>query len=284
MTNELQLPRDRALACPYTADNRLASGFTLVELLVVIAVIAILAALLLPGLSRAKNEAVLTSCLNNQRQQLIAFTIYANESKDYFPVDTGAYQAWDLQQEAGNMLVAAGATYKVWFDPGEKWYYTDRDNLTFWTNQSVMYDTETKALRHVGYALTLPQIAEYTEDDGNAFGCATNVNQKLNATFVTYNGKNVPIVPSSRVLEACVTITSPGNLSANLTTKERYQWTHLPHSLDPDVPGTKPLISAHLQPNNLPAGSKVGMLDGHVEWRTFQQFIPRCGGSPCFYF
>jgi len=284
MTNELLLQHSRALVCPRSTQDRRPSAFTLIELLVVIAIIAILAALLLPGLSRAKNQAVLTSCANNERQQLLAFTIYANENKEFFPIDTGAYQAWDLQQEAGNMLVASGATYKVWFDPGEAWYYTDKDNLTFWTNQSVMYDTDTKALRHVGYTLTLSPIAEYTEDDGNAFACATNVNKKLNATFLTYNGKNLPIIPSARVLDACVSITTPGSLSSTLSIKNHYQWTRLSHSLDPDVPGTKPLISAHLLPNNLPAGGKMGMLDGHVEWRAFPQFIPRSGGSPTFYF
>ena len=284
MTNEL-LPRHvRERFRAGGAEDRAARGFTLIELLVVIAIIAILAALLLPGLGRAKDQAVVTSCANNLRQQLVAFTIYANENKDFFPIDTGAYQAWDLQQLAGNLLVAAGAPYKVWFDPGEAWHYTDSDNLSFWTNQSVMYDGETQALRHVGYTLTLAAIAEYTEDDGNVYACATNLNAKLSAASVALNGKNLPILPSSRVLDACVTITSGGNLSANLTTKEHYPWTNLPHSLDPDVPGTKPLTSAHLLPNRLPSGGNMGMLDGHVEWRRFQDFIPRSGGSPCFYF
>jgi prepilin-type N-terminal cleavage/methylation domain-containing protein/prepilin-type processing-associated H-X9-DG protein len=75
----------RVLLGRISAVPRKQSGFTLIELLVVIAVIAILAAMLLPALSKAKQAGLETVCRNNNKQLVLAWNLYLGDNSDRMP-------------------------------------------------------------------------------------------------------------------------------------------------------------------------------------------------------
>ncbi len=82
---------------------RFNKGFTLIELLVVIAIIGILAGILLPVLSRARESARKTQCMSNIKQIGMGLIMYANENNEDFPSDT-AYSGGSPAMRGLNIL------------------------------------------------------------------------------------------------------------------------------------------------------------------------------------
>jgi prepilin-type N-terminal cleavage/methylation domain-containing protein/prepilin-type processing-associated H-X9-DG protein len=106
------------------ANKRQYRGFTLIELLVVIAIIAILAALLLPALSKARDKAQGIFCVNNTRQLELICQLYADDHETYLPYNLGMVgsslrtninwvnnvMTWDLSADNTNPITITAAS------------------------------------------------------------------------------------------------------------------------------------------------------------------------------
>ncbi|MEO7300453.1 MAG: type II secretion system protein [Verrucomicrobiota bacterium] len=113
------MPKAQAIQSPVYArlPHPRFAGFTLVELLVVVAIVSLLASLLLPALSRAKERGRRAVCLSNLSQVAKACTIYALDNNDrYFPARDSVVQlALDpLQEKAASV---AGLMGRIWTCP-----------------------------------------------------------------------------------------------------------------------------------------------------------------------
>jgi prepilin-type N-terminal cleavage/methylation domain-containing protein/prepilin-type processing-associated H-X9-DG protein len=75
----------RVIRTSMCASGQRAAAFTLIELLVVIGIISILASMLLPAVSRAKDSAKRIACLNQERQLALALHMYADDNGGFFP-------------------------------------------------------------------------------------------------------------------------------------------------------------------------------------------------------
>lgn len=142
--------RTHSLPVPCSHPTRtIRRPFTLIELLVVIAILAILAAMLLPALSKAREQARWVSCLSNQRQLSLTFLLYASDYDDYLPCldnmkgsGVNSYGAavgvknWldeVVRQYLGSAAAASSEPSKVLFCPDEP----DRADIT--TNYGLNY-------------------------------------------------------------------------------------------------------------------------------------------------
>jgi prepilin-type N-terminal cleavage/methylation domain-containing protein/prepilin-type processing-associated H-X9-DG protein len=128
-----------------------APGFTLIELLVVIAIIAILAAMLLPALSKAKSRAQSILCMNNTKQLMLAWQMYNGDNNDRIVM---SFHGGDAQGGA----IASDPTKAPWVVGWLDWSAsTDNTNIAFLTDEK--------------YA----RLGKYVGKNKNIFKCPADV-------------------------------------------------------------------------------------------------------------
>src|SRR5258706_129300 len=107
-------------------------GFTLVELLVVIGIIALLVAILLPALSKSREMARRAACLSNLRQVHMAFVLYAADNHDQVPLvnrtPSRQYTSMMSSTTAGNRWVLFGLLYSARYAENPRIFFCPSEN------------------------------------------------------------------------------------------------------------------------------------------------------------
>ena len=153
------------------ADGKTIRVFTLIELLVVVAIIAILAAMLLPALNRARDRAKSISCINNLKQLGQIWLMYVNDHNDQLPTTP------EMQKMAPNLTVQLrGLPYALWdYTKGvQAFYICPASKRGFWLDAN--YNLP---LSRVGYSQTVMNAKWYCVSYGYRPLLCRNMNSSV---------------------------------------------------------------------------------------------------------
>lgn len=216
---------------------RIHRAFTLTELLVVIAVVAVLISLLMPALASARRQALNAECLNNLRTLGLAMDSYAIQNNNRLPTagptDAYTWWPWDIPNDIVTLIMAEGPTEETFFCPMQL------DQMQYWS-QSTTYHTS------------------------NYFFYTYRSNQSLNA---------LPLPGQTKCMKSRFTDNDGIPDDLELASDAVMSTDDTSNPSGNNFAGIA--LTNHLTTELAPLGGNVLMLDGHVEWRPFAAMAVR---------
>ncbi|MHC4557018.1 MAG: type II secretion system protein [Planctomycetota bacterium] len=249
-------------------------GFTLIELLVVIAIIAILMAVLMPALSRVREQANRSACASNIRQHLLGLIMYADENDNKFPSAAG-FWLWDMDRDIVRQLmlnIGLKPTRRDEDTPVQDVFYCP-SNLTHKRSRDRCWDYHHPDGSRAGYRVTGyfwilearnaqgTNVRPEIEGSGNKeWAGTTNMKRAAEAELVIDVTLSDPTFPQQEYPD--------GNFAQIIAGSGQGEYTGYYDT------------TSHLRSERQGAGGNMGFVDGHVSWRHFKEMESRYLTTP----
>lgn len=252
--------------------RRTRSAFTLIEVLVVVAIIALLVGVLLPSLSRARHQGRRTLCKSNLHQLGIVWNMYAQVSRGQYPssINYGNFGNWQLLPKSqrdtfdrGNYGVKGGVAF---YCPYSRSMFGKSRAEEDWKQARLDTDPPTPTY-YIGYVLWSfhPSVAQMVSD-------YENIDAQRRASG------NTPLWDHITSIKPLRTNSEKREVKRPLLFDE-VSWYRPGGQYARNMGGTGYAYAAHIESGEVPAGSNALYGDAHVEWRIYSKKSPTNRGA-----
>jgi prepilin-type N-terminal cleavage/methylation domain-containing protein/prepilin-type processing-associated H-X9-DG protein len=270
-------------------------GFTLIELLVVIAIIAMLLAILIPGLGKAKEMVKKTICKNNIRNQCMGTILYSEGNNGWVPTYPAGNWFWDIAFATTNEISReSGIDYKSFFCPVNR--IKKPDDARFWQfslfpdspkvltpqqhkdeSKISLLDQRNSQFRVMSYIYMFDKV----RSDGTSRLPPLRLETGEKPTWISKltNLKNA----SSTVMIVDAVISSADTFPDKNFTEIRGGSMTKYELFDSTNHLTKRTFPASSPSYFIPDGGNIGYADGHVDWKSFDKMLHRLTLGPWFW-